>query len=71
MQRYWSKDVGGKIKARFVRSIKPTNARLLVTHQSAPLHQVIREVNKKSNLPVSQSESSIFFMYIIRLSITH
>lgn len=49
IQRYWQQDVGGKMNARFVRAIKPVNAQLLVTHHSAPLHQIIREVNKESN----------------------
>lgn len=49
MQRYWKQDVGGRMNARFVRAVTPPNARLLVTHHSAPLHQVIREVNKDSD----------------------
>jgi D-alanyl-D-alanine carboxypeptidase/D-alanyl-D-alanine-endopeptidase (penicillin-binding protein 4) len=49
IQRYWQQDVGGQLRARFVRAVKPANARLLVTYHSAPLHQIIREVNKDSD----------------------
>jgi D-alanyl-D-alanine carboxypeptidase/D-alanyl-D-alanine-endopeptidase (penicillin-binding protein 4) len=49
MQRLWKTDVGGHFNARFVRGRTPGNARLLHRHQSAPLSQIIQEVNKDSN----------------------
>ncbi len=49
MQRYWKQDVGGVMKARFARGTTPAQARLLYRHQSAPLSQIIKEVNKESN----------------------
>ena len=49
MQRYWKQDVGGNMQARFVRGTTPGNARLLYRHHSAPLAQIIKEINKESN----------------------
>ncbi len=49
INRFWKQDVGGNIKARFVRGRVPGNARLLYRHMSAPLNQIIQEVNKQSN----------------------
>ncbi len=49
LQRFWKKDVGGTLNARFVRGTTPSNARLLHRHMSAPLSQIILEVNKESN----------------------
>lgn len=47
--RFWKHDVGGNLKARFVRGRMPGNAQLLYRHLSAPLSQIIQEVNKDSN----------------------
>ncbi len=49
MQRYWKQDTGGLFNARFARGTTPGNARLLYRHYSAPLSQIISEVNKESN----------------------
>ena len=49
LQQFWKKDVGGTLNARFTLATTPGNARLLVRHLSAPLSQIILEVNKESN----------------------
>ncbi len=49
LQRFWKRDVGGTLNARFARGTTPGNARLLHRHLSAPLSQIIQEVNKESN----------------------
>ena len=49
IHRYWKRDVGGYLKTRFVNGTKPASARLLHRHLSAPLRDIIVEVNKKSN----------------------
>ncbi len=49
LKQHWQRDAGGKFNARFARGTTPRNARLLYRHMSAPLSQIIQEVNKKSN----------------------
>lgn len=49
IHRYWKRDVGGYLKTRFVKGVKPANARLLHRHLSAPLREIIAKVNKESN----------------------
>lgn len=49
IKKMWKQEVGGTIRASFVRGRKPHNARLLHTHTSKPLRDIIREVNKNSN----------------------
>lgn len=49
MAQYWKHDVGGNFNARLINGRVPGNARLLYTHKSAPLREIIKEVNKESN----------------------
>ena len=45
----WKKNVGGTIRAGYANGRVPGNARLLYRHHSAPLSQIVQEVNKDSN----------------------
>lgn len=49
MSRYWKHDIGGAFSGRLVNGRVPGNAKLLYTHRSAPLREIIKEVNKDSN----------------------
>ncbi len=49
MKANWRHVMGGQFKGRYTKGRLPKHARLLHTHYSKPLHEVIREVNKSSN----------------------